>query len=78
VGNTDNVPDKLLELLEYEINSSDEHTVRFRWEAGSVAIWDNRCTAYKHISSAGYIKGFETSSNGEKRKYLESSLDKIL
>jgi alpha-ketoglutarate-dependent taurine dioxygenase len=42
--------------------------VRFRWEAGSVAIWDNRCTAYKHISSAGYIKGFETSSIGEKRK----------
>ncbi|KAH7061652.1 hypothetical protein BKA63DRAFT_573365 [Paraphoma chrysanthemicola] len=58
--------DKLLELLEYQINSSDEHTIRFRWEAGSVAIWDNRSTAYKHISSTGFIKGFETSTVGEK------------
>ncbi|KAJ4372011.1 hypothetical protein N0V83_003784 [Neocucurbitaria cava] len=39
--------DKLLELLEYHVDSADEHTVRFRWEAGSVAVWDNRCTARK-------------------------------
>ena len=59
----------MLELLEYQINSADEHTMRFNWEAGIVAIWDNRCTALKHISSTGYFKGFETSSSGEKRKF---------
>lgn len=62
--------DKLLELLEHNINTSDEHTVRFRWEAGSVAIWDNRCTAHKHISNKAtrsHTK-YETTSIGEKRK----------
>ncbi|CAO2656544.1 Nn.00g053470.m01.CDS01 [Neocucurbitaria sp. VM-36] len=60
--------DKLLELLEYHINSADEHTVRFKWEAGSVAIWDNRCTARKSISasSSKSFKNFETASVGEK------------
>ncbi|KAF2028107.1 hypothetical protein EK21DRAFT_90930 [Setomelanomma holmii] len=70
--------DKLLELLEYNINSSDEHTVRFRWEAGSVAIWDNRCTAYKHISSTGFIKGFESSIVGGKRRYTTQTLGTLI
>ncbi len=28
----------------------DEFTVRFRWQPGSVAIWDNRCTQHKPIN----------------------------
>ncbi|KAF2831771.1 TauD-domain-containing protein [Ophiobolus disseminans] len=59
--------DNLLQLLEHNINASDEHTVRFHWEAGSVALWDNRCTAFKHISTP---KGFQTSCVGEK-PYLD-------
>jgi taurine dioxygenase len=32
----------ILELLHAEI-TRPEHTVRFRWEAGSVAFWDTAC-----------------------------------
>lgn len=35
----------LLDLLYAEI-TRPEYTVRFRWEAGSVAFWDNRATAH--------------------------------
>ncbi|MFC0436956.1 TauD/TfdA family dioxygenase [Kutzneria buriramensis] len=35
----------ILELLYAEI-TRPEYTVRFRWEAGSVAFWDNRATAH--------------------------------
>ncbi len=37
--------DKLLELL-WEQSIRPEFTVRFRWEPGSVALWDNRSTAH--------------------------------
>ncbi|WP_433680312.1 TauD/TfdA dioxygenase family protein [Nocardia sp. CA-119907] len=36
---------KLLELL-YEHLTRPEYTVRFKWEPGSVAFWDNRATAH--------------------------------
>ncbi|WP_459616544.1 TauD/TfdA dioxygenase family protein [Bordetella sp. 2513F-2] len=35
----------LLELL-WEHAVSSEYTVRFKWEAGSIAFWDNRATAH--------------------------------
>ncbi|MEJ3659153.1 TauD/TfdA family dioxygenase [Actinomycetes bacterium KLBMP 9759] len=35
----------ILDLLYSEI-TRPEYTVRFRWEAGSVAFWDNRATAH--------------------------------
>ncbi|MFJ8752107.1 TauD/TfdA dioxygenase family protein [Streptomyces sp. NPDC102441] len=35
----------LLELLTREV-TRPEYTVRFTWEPGSVAFWDNRCTAH--------------------------------
>jgi alpha-ketoglutarate-dependent sulfate ester dioxygenase len=35
----------ILDLLYAEI-TRPEYTVRFRWEAGSVAFWDNRATAH--------------------------------
>jgi alpha-ketoglutarate-dependent taurine dioxygenase len=36
---------RILELLYAEI-TRPEYTVRFRWEAGHVAFWDNRATAH--------------------------------
>jgi taurine dioxygenase len=36
---------KLLELLFDEVTRA-AYTVRFRWEPGSVAFWDNRATAH--------------------------------
>ncbi|MEZ5167371.1 MAG: TauD/TfdA family dioxygenase [Acidimicrobiales bacterium] len=33
--------------LLYEQLASREFTVRFRWEPGSVAFWDNRATAHR-------------------------------
>ncbi|WP_072804194.1 TauD/TfdA dioxygenase family protein [Rhodococcoides yunnanense] len=45
VGLTPRQSDAVLELLFDEIENS-AHTVRFRWEKGSVAFWDNRATAH--------------------------------
>jgi taurine dioxygenase len=36
---------RILDLLFEEI-TRPEHTVRFRWEPGSVAFWDNRTTSH--------------------------------
>ncbi|KAF2847561.1 Clavaminate synthase-like protein [Plenodomus tracheiphilus IPT5] len=69
-------------LLEHNLLSADEHTVRFRWEKGDVAIWDNRCTAYKHIGlrSPTGVKRFETSVGGVKPyfdKHSESRAERV-
>ena len=45
VGLTPRESQGLLELL-WEHSVLPEHTVRFRWEPGSVAFWDNRSTAH--------------------------------
>ena len=45
VGLTPRESDHVLELL-WEHAVRPEFTVRFRWEAGSVAFWDNRSTAH--------------------------------
>ncbi|ROW13699.1 hypothetical protein VPNG_04538 [Cytospora leucostoma] len=34
--------DKLLDFFAYHIHSADDQYVRWKWEVGSVAIWDNR------------------------------------
>ena len=36
---------RVLDLL-YEQITRPEYTVRFRWEPGSVTVWDNRATAH--------------------------------
>lgn len=41
----------LIDLLAEEI-SRPEYTVRFRWEPGSIAFWDNRATA--HVGPVDY------------------------
>jgi len=39
-------------LLDYlfEHQTRPEFTCRFRWEAGSIALWDNRCTLHNPIN----------------------------
>lgn len=33
----------LLQMLNLHIHSSDDHYVRWKWDVGSIAIWDNVC-----------------------------------
>lgn len=34
--------DKLLDFFSFHTHSADDHYVRFKWDVGSVAMWDNR------------------------------------
>lgn len=43
--------DELLDFL-YRLSSKPEHQVRLRWQADTVAIWDNRST--RHYATADY------------------------
>jgi len=45
IGFTPKQTQRLLDLFWQEI-TKPEYTVRFRWEAGSVAFWDNRSTCH--------------------------------
>jgi len=60
---------RVLDLF-YEQITRDEYTVRFRWEPGSVAFWDNRTTAHlaaldnAHIDSRRRL--YRVSLLGEK------------
>jgi hypothetical protein len=42
VANVYAAVDKTLDFLAYHIHSADDHAVRWKWEVGSVAMWDNR------------------------------------
>ena len=44
--------DALLALL-YEAMTAAQHSVRWRWEAGDVAFWDNRCTIHYALLDFG-------------------------
>jgi alpha-ketoglutarate-dependent sulfate ester dioxygenase len=46
---------RILELL-YEATADPRHTVRFHWESGSIAFWDNRATS--HLASFDYVPPF--------------------
>ncbi len=43
----------LLRMLNEHIASRPEFQVRFKWEPGSIAFWDNRCT--QHYAVADYF-----------------------
>ena len=45
----------LLEFL-FEQGHRPEFTCRFRWQAGSVAFWDNRCTQHIAVHDAGSFR----------------------
>ncbi|ORT53684.1 TauD/TfdA family dioxygenase [Streptomyces sp. CB03238] len=47
---------KLLDLL-FEELTRPQYTVRFTWEPGSVAVWDNRCTAHLAAADIDHIEG---------------------
>lgn len=36
------ITDRLLDFSNYHIHSADDHYVRWKWQVGSVAMWDNR------------------------------------
>jgi len=41
----------------FSVATRPEHTVRFRWEVGSLAMWDNRCTWHNPINDYhGYTR----------------------
>lgn len=45
---------RILELF-YDQITRPQYTVRFRWEAGDVAFWDNRATAHLAATDLGHI-----------------------
>ncbi|EPE05326.1 alpha-ketoglutarate-dependent sulfonate dioxygenase [Ophiostoma piceae UAMH 11346] len=60
--------DKLLDFFAYHIHSADDHYVRWKWEVGSVAMWDNRCTIHRVIPGTYTAprRGIRTTVFGEK------------
>jgi sulfonate dioxygenase len=64
--------DKLLDFFHTHIHAADDHSVRWKWQVGSVAMWDNRCTVHRVIP--GFYttprSGVRTTVFGEKRTYI--------
>jgi taurine dioxygenase len=75
IGQTARASRRLLNYLLDHI-SRPEHQVRFRWRAGSVAMWDNRCT--QHYAVADYLPAYRcmnriTVVNDRRVKELSSA-----
>jgi len=70
--------DKLKEFFDYHIHSADDHLVRWKWEVGSVAMWDNRCTIHRVIPGTykGSRRGVRTTVFGEKPYFDPSSVSR--
>ncbi|KAM9884791.1 alpha-ketoglutarate-dependent sulfonate dioxygenase [Verticillium dahliae] len=64
--------DKLLDFFAYHIHSADDHAVRWKWDVGSVAMWDNRATIHRVIPGTYEAprRGIRTTVFGEK-PYLD-------
>ncbi|KAL8826452.1 MAG: hypothetical protein Q9191_003795, partial [Dirinaria sp. TL-2023a] len=62
----------LLSFLRDHMHSADDLSVRWRWEPGSIAIWDNRTVAHRAVPG-GYDKtlreGKRTAIFGERPAY---------
>ncbi|KAK4200212.1 putative alpha-ketoglutarate-dependent sulfonate dioxygenase [Triangularia verruculosa] len=60
--------DKILDFLNYHIHAADDHYVRFKWEVGSVALWDSRAVVHRVIpgSYEAPRRGIRTTVFGEK------------
>ena len=54
IGFTPRQSERILELFWEEIAKS-QYTVRFRWEPGSIAFWDNRSTAHLAPSDLDHL-----------------------
>ncbi|MCH5641863.1 MULTISPECIES: TauD/TfdA family dioxygenase [unclassified Gordonia (in: high G+C Gram-positive bacteria)] len=54
IGYSRRQSDALLDLLFDEV-TNPAYTVRFRWRAGSVAVWDNRATAHLAPSDINHL-----------------------
>lgn len=61
-----------LNFLREHLHSADDLTVRWHWEAGSVAFWDNRVVIHRAIPG-GYNtderEGTRTAVYGEKPRF---------
>ncbi|RQM05688.1 hypothetical protein DH86_00003764, partial [Scytalidium sp. 3C] len=58
--------DRLLDFFRYHIHSADDHYVRWKWQVGSVAMWDNRCTVHRVIP--GTYKEVRRGSEGRNER----------
>ena len=62
----------MLSFLREHTHTADDLTIRWRWEAGSVAFWDNRVVAHRAVPG-GYDKtlreGKRTAIFGERPVY---------
>ena len=60
--------DKLLDFFDLHLHAADDHAVRWKWEVGSVAFWDNRATVHRVIpgSYEAPRRGIRTTVFGEK------------
>ncbi len=63
-------PDEANTLLDFLNKQNVDHmaTVRFRWEKGSMAMWDNRCCLHKPMGDYLGLRRemFRTTVAGEK------------
>ncbi|OKL63720.1 hypothetical protein UA08_00826 [Talaromyces atroroseus] len=67
--------DKLLELLFTHIHTATDHTVRWRWEKNSCALWDNRCATHRatHDYAPLHRSGVRVTIVGEVPVFKEGS-----
>jgi sulfonate dioxygenase len=52
-------------FLKEHLHSADDLTVRWKWEPGSVAFWDNRLVAHRAVPG-----GYNPEEREEKRTYV--------
>ncbi|ERS98752.1 alpha-ketoglutarate-dependent sulfonate dioxygenase [Sporothrix schenckii 1099-18] len=71
--------DKLLDFFQYHIHSADDHYVRWKWEVGSVAFWDNRCSVHRVIPGTykETRRGIRTTVFGEKPYFDPKSESRV-